>query len=231
MRVVVDLPFVPTTCTPDSPACGSPSAASSARIRSSPKPSRGHGESASSQATCVSLAEGVELAPVPLELRALGLDHVGRRVRDEPLVREHPLGPRDLLREARPLGLDVPVRLAPLGPDDGREDPPLVVRAELDLDAAAAEDAAPPPARGRARPAASAYARVRLRPRRDDQPRVAAGRCDQISSVTCGISGWSSASSRSSAASAVARQSSSPSYSRGLIASAYQSQKSSKVRW
>ena len=34
--------------------------------------------------------------------------------------------------------------------------------------------------------------------------------CDQISSVTCGITGWSSASSRSSAASAVAIAASSP---------------------
>ena len=57
-----------------------------------------------------------------------------------------------------------------------------------------------------------------------------AGSCDQISSVTCGITGCSSLSRRSSAASAVARASASPAYRRGLIASAYQSQKSSNVR-
>ena len=57
------------------------------------------------------------------------------------------------------------------------------------------------------------------------------GSCAQISSVTCGSTGCSSASSRSSAASAVAIASASRSCRRGLIASAYQSQKSSKVRW
>ena len=56
-----------------------------------------------------------------------------------------------------------------------------------------------------------------------------AGRFVQISSVTCGITGWSSLRSRSSAANAVARTSSSS--SRGLIDSRYQSQKSSNVRW
>src|SRR6188508_915064 len=176
LRVVVDLPFVPTTCTAGRPACGSPSAARSARIRSSPKPSRGHGESASNQATCVMWlgAEQVELAPVPLELRALRLDHIGRRVRDEPLVGEHPLGPRDLLHEARALGLDVPCRLPALGPDDGREDAPLLVRAELDLDTAATEDL-------RSLLHAiegvglAGIRRIRLRPGRDDQPCVPGG--------------------------------------------------------
>ena len=43
IRVVVDLPFVPTTWTAGSPACGSPRAARSSRIRPSPNPSRGHG--------------------------------------------------------------------------------------------------------------------------------------------------------------------------------------------
>ena len=44
-RVVVDLPFVPTTWIDGYASCGSPSSASSARIRSSPN-SSGHGESA-----------------------------------------------------------------------------------------------------------------------------------------------------------------------------------------
>ena len=57
------------------------------------------------------------------------------------------------------------------------------------------------------------------------------GRFDQISSVTCGIAGCSSLSNRSSAAVAVARASVSPSYRRLFTASAYQSQKSSKMRW
>ncbi len=43
IRVVVDFPFVPTTWIAGYRSCGSPSSASSARIRSSPKPSAGHG--------------------------------------------------------------------------------------------------------------------------------------------------------------------------------------------
>ena len=62
-------------------------------MRSSPKPSAGHGLSEATQ----SVADRVKLAPVPLELLALGLHHVLGRPRDEALVREHPLGPRDLL--------------------------------------------------------------------------------------------------------------------------------------
>ena len=51
--VAVDLPFVPTTWIAGYEACGSPSSARSARIRSSPKPSRGHGLIASSHSTAV----------------------------------------------------------------------------------------------------------------------------------------------------------------------------------
>ena len=47
--VAVDLPFVPTTWIAGYASCGSPSSASSSCIRSSPKPSRGQGESESSQ--------------------------------------------------------------------------------------------------------------------------------------------------------------------------------------
>src|SRR6185436_9529660 len=85
-------------------------------------------------------AEQAELAPVALELRPLAVDDVGRRVRDEALVCEHPLRARDLLSQPRALRLDVAGRLPALGPDDRREDPPLLVRAELHLHAAAAED-------------------------------------------------------------------------------------------
>ena len=42
--------------------------------------------------------EGIELTPVAGELLALGLDHLGLRVRDELVVREHALAPLDLLR-------------------------------------------------------------------------------------------------------------------------------------
>ena len=53
VTVAVDLPFVPTTWIAGYASCGSPSSASSARIRSSPKPSRGHGLIASSHSTAL----------------------------------------------------------------------------------------------------------------------------------------------------------------------------------
>ena len=53
VTVAVDFPFVPTTWIAGYASCGSPSSASSARIRSSPKPSRGHGLIASSHSTAV----------------------------------------------------------------------------------------------------------------------------------------------------------------------------------
>ena len=53
VTVAVDLPFVPTTWTESYLNCGLPSSARSSRIRSSPKPSRGQGESESSHSTAV----------------------------------------------------------------------------------------------------------------------------------------------------------------------------------
>ena len=53
VTVAVDLPFVPTTWMAGYASWGSPSSASRARIRSSPKPSRGHGLIASSHSTAV----------------------------------------------------------------------------------------------------------------------------------------------------------------------------------
>ena len=58
--VVVVFPFVPTTWIEGYASCGSPSSASSARIRSSPN-SSGHGERAAIQ----SVADGVEFTAVP----------------------------------------------------------------------------------------------------------------------------------------------------------------------
>src|SRR5215211_1615196 len=98
-RVVVDLPFVPTTCTAGNASWGSPSSASSACIRSSPN-SSGHGESPATQ----SVGDGIELAAVARELLPLGLHDVGRRLGDEALVREHPFRPRDLGAEPLALG-------------------------------------------------------------------------------------------------------------------------------
>src|SRR5215468_3896920 len=94
-------------------------------MRSVPKPSAGQGLSAASQ----SVADCVELTPVPLELPALGVDDVRRRAGREALVREHPLGTRDLLLEASYLGLEVlraAVALGALGPDHRGEDAVLV---------------------------------------------------------------------------------------------------------
>src|SRR6187455_3176795 len=111
-------------------------------MRSSPKPSRGHGLIASSHSTAV-MALAVErgqLAAVALELLALGRDDRVRCVRDEPLVREHPLRASDLLAQPLNLGVPVAVPLDAFGAYDGGEDPPFVVRAELDLDAAPPED-------------------------------------------------------------------------------------------
>src|SRR4051794_31447653 len=99
MRVVVDLPFVPTTWTAGKRRCGLPSRSRSARMRSSPKPSAGHGLRPASQL----VADCVEFTPVALELLALGLDDVGGRAGGEALVREHPLGALDLAFEARDL--------------------------------------------------------------------------------------------------------------------------------
>ena len=146
----------------------------------------------------VSPADGIELAPVALELLALRLDDLGGAFCDEALVREHPLGARDLLAQPLALGVDVAVRLRALGLHDRVEDP-LLVALERDEHAAAAEDR---------RRLLHALERAGLAPRR--RPRATArrsaasrapGRFDQISSVTCGITGCSSFSSRSSAAS------------------------------
>src|SRR3990170_1409970 len=139
VRVAVDLPFVPTTCTAGYAFCGSPSSASSACIRPRPKPSSGQGLRPATQAVC-SAGEGIELTPVTGELRALRLDDLRPGVRDEPVVSEHRLGTHDLLAQPFHLGLGVAVPLDPLGADDGGEDPALVLGAEGDLRAATAED-------------------------------------------------------------------------------------------
>src|SRR3954468_20129844 len=70
----------------------------------------------SSRLSSQSTFESIELAAVSLELLALGLHHVGRRVLHETLVAEHPLGARDLLSQPLDLGGCVPVALgrAPL---------------------------------------------------------------------------------------------------------------------
>src|SRR6266581_7311315 len=110
---------------------GSPSSRSSARIRSVPKPSAGHGLSDSTQR--------VALCNVLRQLLAFGGDGFGRCIRDELLVREHPLGPVDLLLHPRALGFDV--ARAVLGrTHDGLEDPLRVAR-QLGTNAAPPIDA------------------------------------------------------------------------------------------
>src|SRR5882672_192134 len=106
VRVAVDLPFVPTTCTEGNARSGFPSSSSSARMLSSPN-SSGHGLRLATQAVFASVAEGIELAPVALELLALSGYDLRRRIRDEPLVREHLLGSIDLLQQPLALRLGV----------------------------------------------------------------------------------------------------------------------------
>src|SRR5579884_3001909 len=117
-RAAVDFPFVPTTWTASRLRSGLPRRSSSVRMRPRPKPSVGHGESDSSQRTSApaSTADGIELPPVALELLPLGLDHLRRRPRDEPLVREHPLGALHLGAQPGALRLDVAVVAASRAP-------------------------------------------------------------------------------------------------------------------
>ena len=166
------------------------------------------GESDSSHRS-QSTADCIELAPVALELVALFGDDIGRGVRDEALVREHLLGARDLA--AQPLALRVDVAVPPCGARSGfttaskiRSSSPSscgttperrnTCAYSCTRSSAPASDSSP----------ASGHGATISRVSRD-------GRCDQISSVTCGIAGWSSFSSHSSANIAVARASASPS--------------------
>ena len=98
------------------------------------------------------------------------------------------LGTRDLVAEALDLGGGVAVSPDAVGLDDGLEDPALLV-VELDDRPAAAEDlgCVPDLLEPRLRLAETA---IWLRPGRADQPLVAIGSAVQISSVTCGMTGW-----------------------------------------
>ena len=146
--------------------------ASSARIRSSPKPSVGHGLSDATQ----SVADRVKLAPVALELLALGLDDVRRRRARRTVSFASIASARAISCSSRATSSSrsAPLPLRALGPHDGLEDAHLVAF-ERRRARRCAGIAPPPPARARARPPSPAYARVGLRPRRDDQPRRARG--------------------------------------------------------
>src|SRR3954468_24122808 len=106
-----------------------------ALIRSSPKPSFGHGESDATY----SVAEDIELPLIARELLPLRLDDVRGRVLHEALVREHAFGAGDLFAQPVDLGRSVAVPAALLlRPHDRFEDawlPPF----ERQADAAAAE--------------------------------------------------------------------------------------------
>ena len=78
------------------PACG----------RARTPPATGSSEATHSVAVDGLVAEGIELTTVARELLALRLDNLGRRLRREPLVREHALGAGDLLLEPVDLGLE-----------------------------------------------------------------------------------------------------------------------------
>ena len=206
-------------------------ARASARGRSRP---RATATSASSHATCAHQrldAEQVELAPVALELRPLAVDDV-RPARSRRSARSRASPPR--ARSPSPGARARPRRRRPPGAARAgrpRRRSALLVGAELDLHAAAAEDlrrlldaieragasACVGSGSGHGDTISRPSARREVRP--DLLGDVRHQRVEQREQAL------------SSAASAVARQSSSPSYRRGLIASAYQSQKSSNVRW
>ena len=161
-------------------------------------------------ATPGSVAEGIELAAVALELLALGLDDLGAaRSRRSARSRASSRRARSRSRRRSRSASTLPFAFAPLGLHDRVEDP-LLVALERRRARRCAGRSRPPPARARARRRRACARRPRARARRSAASR-APGRFDQISSVTCGITGCSSFSSRSSAASAVARASASPS--------------------
>ena len=203
-------------------SCGSPSAASSDRMRPRPN-SSGQGLSDSIQRVCHA-GEGIELSPVARELLALRLDHLGLRVRDELLVREHPLAPLDLAcAGARSRRLrSRSTSSAPGGRRRRRSAArrPRATATPLRRKIAAASWTASSACR-------SACVRVvRLRPGRDDQAIVVELRPDLLGHVR--HDRMEQRQQPLERGERRPRTAGSP--SRGLIASAYQSQKSSKVR-
>src|SRR5215217_3368096 len=106
MRVTEVLPFVPTTWIEAKRFCGMPSSEQSRRIRSSPsfQPRTSRRSRISSARPAISpggrrgpsAPQLLELSPIGGELRALRVDHVGRRLGDKPLVGELPLPPPHL---------------------------------------------------------------------------------------------------------------------------------------
>src|SRR5439155_15110118 len=168
VRVAVDFPFVPTTWIDGYARCGSPSARTNSRIRSSPN-SSGHGESDSIQL----VAESVELTAVALEFFALGFDDIRRRFLDEALVREHLLTALYLVAQPLDLGGCIAVSLHAFRLDDRVEDS-RCVSLERYANAAAPEHLR----RLLHRLQGVGVRRVRavgLRPARDDQTRLAVG--------------------------------------------------------
>src|SRR4051794_9777416 len=119
MRTVELLPLVPTTWTARNARCGLPSAVSSRRIRSSPNFIPNSSSESRWSSACSSdqliprrpgSSERLELGLEPRELRALAVDDVGGRLRDEALVAELALGAADLGLEPLALRRD-PARL------------------------------------------------------------------------------------------------------------------------
>ena len=161
-------------------------------MRSSPN-SSGHGLSEATQSVALDglVAEGIELTTVALELLALRLDHLGRRLRGEALVREHPLGAGDLLLEPR-RSRPARRRLHAPGPDAwprrcASRRASSSMRTPLRAEDRGRFLHAVERLRGRRRTTRPARARAQTIRRV-----FRSGRCDQISSVTCGITGWSS---------------------------------------
>ncbi len=169
-------------------------------MRSSPN-SSGHGESPSSQRLASAL-ECLELTPVPLELLALGRHDLRRGIRDEPLVREHRLAARDLLLQTLPFGVCAPPSFAATRSG-------LTTESKMRFSSPSSATSAPLLRKVAAAlwtRSIAAAAAGSIATGSGHGPRIrrpSSWNCDQISSVTCGSTGWSSASRRSSAASAV----------------------------
>src|SRR5205814_13560 len=136
-----------------------------ARIRSSPKPSAGHGLSDSIQLA----AESLELGAVLLTLGFLRFDDLGRRLPREVRVRELALRAGEFLPDAPELRLHVACPVL-ARPDDALEDPGRVT-AQRDANAASPVDPRRE-LRVLERAEVTRELRLGLGPRRHDQPVV-----------------------------------------------------------
>src|SRR5436190_4410790 len=103
-------------------------------MRSSPKPSLGHGDRDSTY----SVGESIELPLVARELLSLSVDDVRGRVLHEALVREHAFGASDLL--AQTLDLRPCVAVGVVARANDRLEDTQIVTFERNADSTSSED-------------------------------------------------------------------------------------------